>query len=272
MLDSLGDRIKAYEGQESLRKLLGLAPVVARIDGIGFHNFTKGLERPYDKNLSDLMIETTKYLIQEFGANCAYTQSDEISLGWYLPDNNQEIYGGYRVQKLVSHLASKTTARFNKLLPTYLPAKAKKEAYFDSRVFSLPNLTEATNVFVWREQDATRNSIEGAARAYYSHKECFKQNCSKLQDMLFLKGVNWAKYPSFFKRGTFITKKQVSKKFTTEELTKLPEKHEARKTPDLVFKRTEWKIWEELPKITSIKNRERFLFYGEDPVLEEHGI
>lgn len=262
MNDSLGDRIKSYEQMDRL--LYKIIPTIARVDGINFSSFTKGLAKPYDKRLTDLMIEVTLFLAKEFNANCAYTQSDEISLGWYFEDINTELYGGYRVQKLNSHLASKTTVRFNKLLSKFIPEKADKEPCFDSRVYNVPNLAEAANNFLWREQDATRNSIESAARCYYSHKECHKKNCNELQEMLFLKGINWNEYPNFFKRGTFIVKRKVNLPFTAEELDSLPEKHEARKNPDLIIERNLWKVYTKLPKFSTIKNREEFLFLGEE--------
>ena len=65
-----------------------------------------------------------------------------------------------------------------------------KPALFDSRVFVLPE-SDVCNYFVWREQDATRNSVQMLARSLYSHKECHKKNNSKLQEMIFQKGRNW---------------------------------------------------------------------------------
>lgn len=61
-----------------------------------------------------------------------------------------------------------------------------------------------------------------------------------LQEMLFQKGVNWNDYPSFFKRGVFVQRKEIVKGFpaTPEEIALLPEKHEARRNPDLEIKRT----------------------------------
>ena len=94
---------------------------------------------------------------------------------------------------------------------------------FDARVFSVPNLVEAANCLVWREQDATRNSVQMAARANFSHTDCHLKNKSKLMDMLHSKGINWNDYPPFFKRGTYL-KRQTLKRFLTEdELSKIPE-------------------------------------------------
>lgn len=262
MHDLLGSRIKTYESYLTPKLMIGL-PIIARIDGIGFSKFTKNLEKPYDKNLSSMMIETSMYLLQEFGANCAYTQSDEISLGWYIENTqNTEPYGGYRIQKLVSHLSAKTTWYFNKLLP--LINKSDTPCYFDARVFNVPNLTEAVNTFIWREQDAIRNSIQGAARKYYSHKQCFNKNCKELLQMLKEKNINWDDYPHSFKYGTLITKRKIIKKFTTKELELLPEKHEARKNPELNFERTEY--FQNQYKLIDIKNKKETLFLGEEAV------
>ena len=89
--DSFGDRMKMYESQTTQRKLIPRIPVVARLDGHTFSKWTKGLKRPYDKRLSDLMIETTRYMVEKYNANCGYTQSDEITLTWYIEDFKSEM-------------------------------------------------------------------------------------------------------------------------------------------------------------------------------------
>lgn len=80
-------------------------------------------------------------------------------------------------------------------------AACEKGAMFDSRVFNIPK-EEVCNLLIWRQQDATRNSIEMLGRAYFSDKELFKKNCSNIQDMLMEQhGVNWNNIPARFKRG-----------------------------------------------------------------------
>lgn len=59
---------------------------------------------------------------------------------------------------------------------------------------------------LWRQQDATRNSIQSAARAYCSHSECMNKNTNQLQELLFQKGVNWDTYDAGIKRGRIIIK------------------------------------------------------------------
>jgi len=266
--DDFGERMKYYESFETGRTLCKMLPVICRVDGICFHSFTQGLKRPYDERLAMLMVEVAEWLLEHFGADVAYTQSDEITLGWHLEAYDSELFCGGRIQKLNSHLASKTAVRFNKLLPKFIPEKADEEPAFDARVFNVPNLTEAANQFLWREQDASKNSISMAARAYFSHAEIHSKSASEMQEMLWSQhGINWNNYPNFFKRGTFIVKRRVSTSFTPEEISLLPAKHAARYNPTLVIERNRYIRCSDLPKFSTVTNREGFLFLAEEPVL-----
>lgn len=261
--DTFGDRMKMYESTTCDIKMLPLIPIIARLDGKSFSNFTRGLKRPYDERLSKLMIETTKYLVKETNANCGYTQSDEITLMWYTDDPKSQIYFSGRFFKMVSDLASMASVFFNKELKYYIPEKADKMPRFDCRVYNVPTLKEAVNAFLWREQDATKNSITMAASEYYSHKFLMGKNGNDKQELLFEKGINWNDYPSFFKRGTYIQRKRVFTKFSTEELERLPSKHNARKNPDMKIER--WVIKElDLPPLMKVENKVEVIVFGED--------
>lgn len=264
--DAFGNRMKNFEGMEAGRRFMPLLPIVARLDGKGFSKFTKGLVRPFDKRLADLMTETVKYLVEETNACCGYTQSDEITLAWYSSDMRSQIYFNGRIQKMVSVLAAKCTNRFNRLLPTAIPEKADKEPVFDCRVWALPTLEEGANAFLWREFDATKNSISMAASHYYSHKELMNKTGNEKQEMLFQKGINWNDYPDFFRRGSYIQRRIVKRKLTAEDLATLPEKHNARNNPDLEIERSEYRKID-MPPLNRVTNRVRVIFYGEEPIL-----
>lgn len=262
---NLGDRMKLYESFETKRRLYPKLPCVARMDGICFHSFCRKLKRPYDERLSALMIELTLQLTKEFNVNCAYTQSDEISLGWNLEDFESEMFCNGKILKLNSHLAAKTSVKFNYLLPDFFPEKTKDKACFDARIITLPNVVEAANMFLWRELDAARNSVQMAGRAYFSHKQLYGKNGSQIQEMLFQeKQINWNDYPSAFKRGTFILRRKVMEK---PDLTKVPEKYRDKINPDLPIEKTEF-VKYDMPPFSKVANRERVLFFGEEPVLK----
>ena len=228
MKDTLGDRMKSYEDCYRI-KLPKRSYVMIRVDGKAFHTYTKGLNRPFDVGLIDDMNETAAYLCKNMmGAKFAYVQSDEISIlltdfenidtqAWF--DNN--------LQKMVSVAASFATSKFNQMrLFRYLNKKLEnettnltplfieninkiKQAEFDARVWILPNQTEVINYLIWRQQDATRNSISSVAQSLYSHKQLMGKSSDEKQEMIFQKGTNWNDYPVRMKRGGFIDKIQV---------------------------------------------------------------
>ena len=236
---AFGDRMKAYERATAGHRHLPLLPVCARIDGKRFSKFTQGLRRPYDERMSELMVRTTAHLVETTGALIGYTQSDEISLIFYSDDHRAQIYMDGRVQKQTSLLAALTTAYFIRNLDAAIPEKAGQMPIFDCRTWTVPTLVEAANVLLWREQDATKNAISMAAQHYYTHSELMGRSGAEKQELLFAKGVNFNDLPAFFKRGTYVQRREVLRRFTTDELEALPPKHEARLNPDLVVRRRE---------------------------------
>jgi hypothetical protein len=75
IVDSLGDRIKGYEARETERRALPGLPLVVRVDGRSFSRFTRGMKRPFDQDLADLMVEVTKFLVEQTHAAVGYTES-----------------------------------------------------------------------------------------------------------------------------------------------------------------------------------------------------
>ena len=258
--DSLGDRMKMLEGQETNRQLLPLLPICVRLDGKAFHSYTRGFARPYDMRVVEAMQETTKYLVHQTKAVIGYTQSDEISLILYSNNYLSQTFFDRKIFKLTSVLASMCTYKFNefKLRP--------EPAFFDCRVWNTPTQLEAVNTLIWREQDATRNSISSAAQSVYSHKELLGKSCAEMQEMLFQKGINWNNYPDFFKRGSYYSRKTVQRLLTAEEKLKIPEEH--REKGSGIVTRTEISNMA-LPPLTKIKNRIEVVFNSAKPILEE---
>jgi len=226
--DSLGDRMKGYENIPRIY-LTRRMPCIIRIDGKAFHTFTRGFERPFDEIMISSMWETTKYLCENIqGCKTAYVQSDEISL--LLTDYDELTTSAWfdkNIQKMVSVSASMATLAFNKnYYDIILNEKECKcltdeqwlkyhsridTALFDSRVFVIPE-SDVCNYFIWRQQDATRNSIEMVGRAYFSHKELHKVNCNQIQEKLFQeKSINFNDLPVYQKRGACIIKEQYQK-------------------------------------------------------------
>ena len=213
---NLGDRMKGYE-RVTKNKLVRRTPVILRLDGKAFHTWTKVLPyldpsmetSPFSEMMHDCMSITAFELASNIqNATLTYTQSDEISIllnDWKGLKTEQWFDGN--IQKMVSISASMATAYFNERMQAHNEAALEIDkqvlppAFFDARVFNIPK-EEVANYFVWRQQDATRNSINMLGQNYFSHKELQKKNTDQVQEMLFSKyGVNWNDIPTWQKRG-----------------------------------------------------------------------
>lgn len=206
---SLGDRMKGYEACTQ-STLLRRTPVIIRVDGKAFHTFTKQFDTTKDpfSNVMHIAMTSTAQSMMQFmqNAQIAYTQSDEISIllrDWDKHET-QQWFGG-KLQKIVSVSAAMATGYFNFFLDDYQDDHyVGAVPLFDSRVFQLPQ-EEVANYFIWRQQDATRNSVQMLGRHYFSHRELNGKNVSEIQDMLMLQhGVNWNDIDTWKRRGTCV--------------------------------------------------------------------
>lgn len=257
---NLGDRMKWYEGVEAKRRAAADEVVLIRLDGKRFSTFTRGLKRPFEPALSQLMIDTMRYVVDKTHPVAAYTQSDEITLVWPMG----RAYCGGRMHKICSILAGLASAYFNRELDGRLPSKAGQLPVFDARVWTVPTLEEAANVFVWRARDALRNSVSTAAQVHYSDKQLHNKRNSDQRVMLEAKGVDFDALPAFFRYGTLMRRVTVARQFSAPELVVLPPRHAAHANPDLVFERSEMHTVE--PFFPEVQNRVAVLFEGAEPI------
>lgn len=201
--DPLGDRMKHQYEDRTRYYLPRRTYTIIRIDGKAFHTYTKHCAKPFDEYLSNAMSRAALISCEQFqGVQFAYGQSDEYS--FLLTDFDTirtEAWFDGNIQKIVSVASSIFTAEFNDHV-TY-----NNLANFDARVFTIPDANEVENYFIWRQQDATRNSIQMLAQEHFSHKALHGKNASQLQEMLFQeKGVNWNDIAIHNKRGRVVRK------------------------------------------------------------------
>lgn len=277
--DSLGDRMKNNYENISRLYLTRRTPVIIRLDGKAFHAFTKGLKKPFDDILVKTMQDTMKYLCENIqGCVLGYTQSDEISL--VLIDYQtltSDAWFGYNVQKMCSVAASMATLAFNRefrangedysycnpyniryreahpITQQYIDVLYSKfdKAMFDARCFNIPK-EEVCNAMIWRQNDATRNSIQSVGQANFSHKELDGKSCNDIQDMLMTqKSINWNDYPTTLKRGSCCIKEQYGH-LIHDELEKNAKK---------VVIRSRWVVDNEIPIFSQDRDYiERFIY------------
>lgn len=227
MKDSIGDRMKENYENRAKTKLLRRTPVIIRLDGKAFHTFTKEFNKPFDEILILTMQKTMLALCKLVqGCVLGYTQSDEITL--VLIDYTKletSAWFDYDIQKVCSVSASIATLAFNRCFLNEIQKKYEsiseltasvyyqawlKGALFDARCFNIPK-EEVTNCLLWRQQDATRNSINAVGQAYFSHRELQGLNVNQIQDKLFKeKGINWNDLSIYLKRGSCCIKQEIN--------------------------------------------------------------
>lgn len=236
-LKNIGDRMKQYERDCMGSSLMPFLPTIVRLDGRAFHSFTAGLDRPLDATFQSMMIDTTKFLVEQSNALMGYVQSDEISLLLYSGSLEGDIFFGAKKFKIVSILAAMASVRFNRLCQERLPHKAHMDPLFDARVFQVPTKDEAVNAFKWRWKDALKNSVSMVAQANFSHKQLHKKSTTTKIEMLLEKDVDWHQFDPGFRYGVFVRRNKTLEKFTPDEVASLPPKHDYFKNPDLVIER-----------------------------------
>lgn len=199
MNDPLGDRIKHQYESRTRYYLPRRTFTILRLDGCHFHTYTRGLQKPFDKDLFEDIDNAIITMLPEIqGSVFAYTQSDEISIlltDFATPQTDAWFDGN--IQKMSSVAASIMTAKFNffrigRMLNNGGHTIHQDLACFDCRAFTIPDRTEVMNYFRWRQQDCVRNSVSMVAQANFSHMELHGKSQSDMHEMLHQKGVNWA--------------------------------------------------------------------------------
>ena len=209
--DDFDKKMRIYE--ESLDQyILPDMYIVARLDGRSFTKLTKDVckfEAPFDVEFRNLMIKTVKSLMEcGFRIVYGYTESDEISLLFHSEENTF----GRKVRKINTILAGEASAAFSIALGIV--------SVFDCRIIPLPNKERVAYYFMWRQEDAHRNSLN--AYCYWilrregldqneATKELKGKDVSFKNEMLFQKGINYNDLPEWQKRGIGIYFKDVVK-------------------------------------------------------------
>ena len=247
--DELGTRMKMYEAVSD-QKLIRKIPVLGRIDGKAFSTLTRGMKAPWDEDFIECMKAAALAVCRDAqGCKLGYVQSDEISI--LLTDTEKistEPWFGYESRKLCSIAASTATAAFLMEYMARFPERAEALRKgnsplprFDARFWNLPE-REVPNYFVWRQQDAVRNSKQMLGRAYFSHKQLHKKSSNEIMKMVYDEhGINAIDFETKFIWGTLISRAEEVEEVTWvrdgETMTKLA-------------KRKNWKAMDKTPLVS----------------------
>lgn len=207
-MDDLSKKIKVWESNLD-HTLNADLPVVCRIDGHRFSQFTKHFNRPFDERFHLCMLATANDLMQFFPeCKFIYTQSDEISLFF----QSLQCFKA-RVQKLVSLSAAFTAVRFDHHFSEIAPDLHRDhggQAHFDSRVFNVDNQEALYDVYKWRYSDAQRNSKLAFGLQLFTQREIHKLSSHKIVEKAASQGKDFqALVPIWAREGTSISRKRV---------------------------------------------------------------
>ena len=186
--------------------------IAVRLDGRSFTRLTKRVckfEKPFDVKFRDLMVDTVKVLMDcGFRIVYGYTQSDEISLLFHPSENTFS----RKERKINTTLSGEASAAFSLALGQI--------ATFDSRVVPLPNEKRVADYFVWRQEDANRNALNGycywtlrdeGKTASQASRILDKKGFKFKVDLLQEKGINFDEVPVWQRYGTGIFYKDVER-------------------------------------------------------------
>lgn len=209
--DELDTKMRVYE-QSLDQKIVPDMYIVARLDGRSFTRLTKEVcqfEAPFDIRFRGYMTVTVRHLMDcGFRIVYGFTESDEISLLFHPEDNTF----GRKVRKINTTLAGEASAVFSLALG--------QVATFDCRVIPLPNLERVRDYFMWRQEDAHRNSLN--SHCYWTLR---KEGMGKFEatqvlegksvafknELLFERGINYNELPNWQKRGIGVYYRNISK-------------------------------------------------------------
>lgn len=193
-----------YENEEYFRKIeddltFSLPEgnyFIIRIDGRNFSKLTrKFYEKPHDDYFKKIMIETTKFTMENCGIPIlfAYTQSDEIS---FIINKDARAYA-LKMRKWLSIVPSIASAFFT--------FKTGHIVSFDARVL-IVSKEEIIDYVSWRSEDSYRNCINNYAfyALYEDDKELNGKNQEQKLELLKERGIDFDEVNNDIKYGSIV--------------------------------------------------------------------
>ncbi|BGP54993.1 hypothetical protein JCM8202_005985 [Rhodotorula sphaerocarpa] len=215
-----GSRYAYVRAFELPDPLLPSTLFVVRIDGKGFHGFSKlhSFQKPNDKNALLLMNEAAKRVVggRELNGECAlaFGESDEYS---FVFRRSCKLHGR-RSSKIVTLVVSVFTAAYVSLWPQYFPNSPLSLEHlpvFDGRAVQYTSEEEVRDYLRWRQVDTHINNLynttfwalvsQGGRSPTAAEQELKGTVSSQKQELLFSHfGINYNAVDPMYKKGSII--------------------------------------------------------------------
>lgn len=230
--NTLSDRMLYFRGLTDY-KLMPKSYVMVMIDGRAFsHSVKNKFKKPFDDDFIRMMNETAKYVCENVsGCKLAYVQSDEVSFVLTdFDDINTESFFGFRINKMLSIIASLATAKFNQLMMDYRISQVVGSSasagdtvqmcrdtvnngplyQFDCKVWNVPRYEDVFAWFLYRQIDCVRNSKQQAAQTWLSHSQLKGLNTDEQVKLLKeAHNIDWNDFDDGKKYGRFVYKEEM---------------------------------------------------------------
>lgn len=206
----LKDRISSYQDVSDY-KLLGRVPLIICVNGRNFNKNTELLDKPYCPKFAECMMSTTLRMCTEIeGSIFAYQFNDEIVVA-VRNDQNTDTSPWYdnKVQKICSVTASLASLHFSSCA-TAIDLNLINESIFLSQVFVVPNVMEAINTLILKQQQNFHATIQNACfyellKKYDKYQIKDMLNGLSIDEKIDLLqqevGIDFNSYPISFRRG-----------------------------------------------------------------------
>jgi tRNA(His) 5'-end guanylyltransferase len=211
MSSKLSDRIQSYQAATDY-KLLNRVPIIIVVNGRSFSKATQLLDKPYCAKFSECALSTMLKLCSSIeGAFFAYQFNDEIVVAARNDQNDStSAWFNNSIQKICSATSSIATSHFNQKADVLGLNMTNEESIFTSQVFVVPNIAEAINTFIYKQQQNFHMSVQSAC--FYNllndhDKHAIKEMLAGLTidgkiDLLSQEcNVKFGDYPIVFRRG-----------------------------------------------------------------------
>lgn len=186
--------------------------IAIRSDGNAFHTLTKEMDllKPFDITMRDMMVNTTKKLMNRFGAFVGYTESDEISI---VIDRESDLFNR-RVGKLEQISAGTCSSQFT--------LESNRFCTFDGRAMPFPYQEIVIEYMEDRQQDSFKNCIGSYLYWMYRLKsKMTKSKATKIMVKMDMEertkileeefGIKVSEIPLWQRRGVLVYRKEVEK-------------------------------------------------------------
>jgi tRNA(His) 5'-end guanylyltransferase len=228
-MQPLKARITSYEDICDPR-LMPRVPLIINLNGRNFSKITSLLPKPFSLELGQCLYATMADLVQEIeGAVFAYSFNDEITI---IVRNDQTLdtqpWYDNSVSKIISAASSLATLHFNDAAAE-LEVNLSGDPIFLSKIFTVPNLTEAVNVMVYHQQRAHQIAVRLACfyeliKKYRKHEiEEMLMDTSLEEKIKLLKeeaGIDFYEYPVEFRRGVVCYRRPETINYNGEDIVK----------------------------------------------------